>query len=77
LDEFSIDSIELGFIQLPKKIEEIRFTMASWTEDELQQADAVATEVAELILQEKFPISDKPNRYADEFSEICLEGMLV
>jgi hypothetical protein len=65
------DDVRLGYILLPKAIEETGACLAPWTPEELAQADHAAAEVVRHVRAEKFwPPSPGPFSY-DDFAVIC------
>jgi RecB family exonuclease len=69
-------AVGLGYIVLPKHTEQVGMRPAEWTEDELQEADAVARDVAAKVLDQQFwPPADEPPWSADEFAAICQDGV--
>ena len=65
------DDVRLGYILLPKAIEETGACLAPWTPEELAQADYAAAEVVRQVRAEKFwPPSPGPFSY-DDFAVIC------
>ena len=66
----------LGYIVLPKNTEQVGVRLAEWTDAELQEADAVARDVAAKVLDQQFwPPADEPPWSADEFAAICQDGV--
>ncbi len=68
-------SVLLGYITLPKLGEEVRFRVAKWTEEDLDEADATIIDAIRNIRAGNFfPPADM--RYVDEFSRICQDTVL-
>jgi ATP-dependent helicase/nuclease subunit B len=68
--------LELGYINLPKKLEDVKDSIAFWTEEELADADEQARRIVRAIRENQFwPPGDDPGLMA-EFAEICLESIL-
>ncbi|MCE9591693.1 MAG: PD-(D/E)XK nuclease family protein [Planctomycetes bacterium] len=68
--------VELGYIQLPKKLSEIRFAAAPWGEDELQAAVEKAHGVIRLVRAGVFWPPRYPVDFAEEFAGICQDEAL-
>ena len=75
LDEASSpDSVQLGYIVLPKDSGGVEFRVAEWTAEELEAADEVARDVIRGIRQQTFwPPADPPPDYSDAWAAICLD----
>lgn len=68
--------LELGYINLPKKLDDVKDAIAPWTAEELADADENAREIIRSIRENVFwPPSDAPGLMS-EFAEICLETIL-
>jgi RecB family exonuclease len=66
------EPVELGYILLPKDVAKVGASMAEWTEPELAEAIAVATDVARRIYHQQFwPPTYPPPEMLTEFSAIC------
>lgn len=67
----------LGYVTLPKDIAKVRFEVASWTEEELQDADELAWDIVRSIRAGRFEldVDRKPSPY-DSFARICQVGVL-
>jgi ATP-dependent helicase/nuclease subunit B len=73
----SIQSIQTGYIVLPKDTSKIDLLPSDWTEEELRSADERAAEVARAILDEQFwPPAPNPPRFEDDYSGICQDSVL-
>ena len=69
-------NLELGYINLPKKLDDVKDAIASWSEEELASADDQARQVIRDVRANRFwPPSDDPGLMS-EFAEICLETIL-
>jgi ATP-dependent helicase/DNAse subunit B len=68
--------VRLGYIVLPKDVEQVGEKLADWTEQELEQADATAKKIAGCVLDQQFwpPVEDPPFRPTD-FAAICQEDV--
>lgn len=67
--------VSLGYITLPKLGEEVRFRVARWTEDDLDEADKTIVEAIRNIRAGNF-FPPAEMRYLDEFSRICQDSVL-
>lgn len=67
--------VSLGYITLPKLGEEVRFRVAKWTEDDLDQADATIVDAIRNIRAGNF-FPPAEMQYIDEFSRICQDTVL-
>lgn len=65
--------VQLGYICLPKDTSQAGESIASWSEDELREADRTAEMVVRNVRAQRFwpPTQDVP--FADEFSAICMD----
>ncbi|MEM7314376.1 MAG: PD-(D/E)XK nuclease family protein, partial [Planctomycetota bacterium] len=67
----------IGYIILSKKLEDIRFDLANWTEAELASADEAATKVVEDVLAEVFwPPGKVEWANYDDYRHVLMEGIL-
>ncbi|HSG70005.1 MAG TPA: hypothetical protein VLA12_06290, partial [Planctomycetaceae bacterium] len=68
--------LELGYINLPKKLDDVKDAIAPWTAEELADADEIAREIIRSIRENVFwPPNENPGLMS-EFAEICLETIL-
>ncbi|MCS7047258.1 MAG: PD-(D/E)XK nuclease family protein, partial [Gemmataceae bacterium] len=70
--------IELGFFNLPKRLEEAGFRAASWDDAALRDAQAVARDVVRRLASESPfwpPVYDPVPKYMEEFAAICLDNV--
>ncbi len=66
------DNVRLGYIVLPKDVSKVGELWAEWDEETLAEADDVALQVAEAILNEEFwPPEEQPPGMMAEFAAIC------
>jgi hypothetical protein len=65
--------IELGYVLLPKKLEDVGFVKADWIEEELEGAIDRAERVIRAIRGGVFWPPREAGVYEDEFSAICME----
>lgn len=69
--------VRLGYILLPKDVSCVRFELADWTSDELDEADETARGVVRAIRQELFwPPACPPPSYSEDFAAICQDRVL-
>ncbi|WP_158545267.1 PD-(D/E)XK nuclease family protein [Bremerella cremea] len=67
--------VSLGYITLPKLGEEVRFRVAKWNEDDLDEADAtIVNAIRNIRAGNFFPPAEM--QYVDEFSRICQDTVL-
>lgn len=65
----------VGYVLIPKKLEEIGFDQASWTADQLADADEEARRIIRQIRNNIYwPPADKPPQYSEEFAAICQDN---
>jgi RecB family exonuclease len=68
--------VQLGYVQLPRDVSKIEFRLAEWSEEELQQADAVAADVVRGLRDEIFwPPTDPPPAYSEDYAWLCHDGV--
>ena len=66
--------VELGYFNLPKKMEDAGPEIAPWKDEALKEADAVAEMVIRRLRKFEFwPMAEKPPKYSDDFAAICLD----
>jgi RecB family exonuclease len=77
-DEFAdVDpaAVRLGYIVIPKSLDDIGHHLAEWTADDLTQADETASGVIRDIRAGIFgPPNGPPPAFFEEFAAICLDG---
>ena len=67
--------VSLGYITLPKLGEEVRFRVAKWSEEDLDEADAtIVNAIRNIRAGNFFPPAEM--QYVDEFSRICQDTVL-
>lgn len=74
--EPSSDQIELGYIVLPKKPEDVSFRAAAWTREQLDEAIDTAREVVRHIRAGHFEINPEYRSPFDSFARICQTTVL-
>ena len=68
---------DVGYIILSKKLEDIRFDLAKWSEAELADADQVAEDVVDGVLSERFwPPGKVEWADYDDYRNLLMEGIL-
>ena len=65
--------IELGYVLLPKKTEDVGFAQGEWDDDEIADGIATAERVIADIRAGIFWPPREATKYEDEFSAICME----
>lgn len=73
------ETLNLGYITIPKGAAQTKHHVTEWTVDDLASADETAREVIRRIRAnewEKFRPKDPPPAFFDEFSAICQDGRL-
>jgi ATP-dependent helicase/DNAse subunit B len=66
--------IQLGYVQLPKSIADVRFAPAEWTVEELLTADQRAREVVRGLRSQTFgPPRYPPPDFSEDFAGICMD----
>jgi RecB family exonuclease len=69
------DSVRLGYIVLPKDVAKAGVLWAEWDEQTLAEADDVALQVAEHIVNEEFwPPAAAPPELMQQFAAICQDN---
>ncbi len=64
--------ITTGYVLLPRKLDQIDFVAADFSEEELNQADEVARDVLRKIRENYFwPPNPIPPKFSEEFASIC------
>jgi len=58
--------VKLGYIILPKKLEEVGASFAEWTADELSDAEATAREVIRDLREKPFPYDSTTKSFPDD-----------
>jgi hypothetical protein len=75
--EIDQDSLEVGYIALPRDAQKIGYLPAPWTEDEFYEAYLLADEIIRKIrAQEFWPPNLTPPALDDGFAAICLDKAL-
>jgi hypothetical protein len=67
----------MGYVLLPKKLDDIGFDLANWSEQELAIADSISLEVVSKVLSETFWPPGKPEwADYDDYRHLLMEGIL-
>ncbi|MCA9121163.1 MAG: PD-(D/E)XK nuclease family protein [Planctomycetaceae bacterium] len=70
--------VRLGYITLSKDTSRIDFLEAQWSEDDLAQADARASEIVRCVRREHFwPPTDPPPDFSEDFAAICQDRVFA
>ena len=71
------EPFKLGYIALPKDVSLIDAYFAEWTDEELDEAEKVASEIVGKVLDEQFwPMTEPSHPYRRDFSAICQDHVL-
>ncbi|MEX0745435.1 MAG: PD-(D/E)XK nuclease family protein [Phycisphaeraceae bacterium] len=69
--------VELGYMNLPKKLAEVKLSLADWDDDALAEAratrDAVVGQLRDCCY---WPPSDDPPTFSDEFAAVCADAAI-
>ena len=69
-------NIQMGYVMLPKKLEEVGFQLARWNAEEIEQADRAAIDIIRKIRRGCFwPPNPKPPQYSEDFAAICQDNV--
>ena len=72
----NFDNVILGYVLLPKKLDEIGFVSVEWDRPVLLDADEKAREIIRKLRKAQFwPPSDKPPMYSDDLAAICQDNV--
>lgn len=71
------DDVHLGYVVLPRDVRETKFELASWSKQELAEADEVAAEVVRDLRRGRFwpPSSPAPD-FSEAYADICQDARL-
>ncbi|MBW3542501.1 MAG: PD-(D/E)XK nuclease family protein, partial [Planctomycetes bacterium] len=68
--------VELGYIALPRNLEDVGHRLAGWSDHELREADTVAQDIVRRVLNQEFwPLRDVRDNWFDELAGICQDGV--
>ncbi|MDA1013023.1 MAG: PD-(D/E)XK nuclease family protein [Planctomycetota bacterium] len=68
--------IKLGYIVLPKDTAQVDRILADWDDDQLAEADMVASMIARCVTEERFwPPLETPRGWFQEYAAICQDGV--
>lgn len=66
------DTLQLGYVLLPRTIKDVAFDQADWDPDELKEADELTSEIVQQIQQGRFwPPNPEPPLYSEQYAAIC------
>ncbi len=72
------ETVRLGYVLLPKSVDNVGFQLAEWSLDELKQADEVARDVVRGIRAGRFwPPADSGSDKFPEFAAICQDDVFA
>ncbi len=70
-------SFELGYVLLPRDTARTGFSLANWTEAQLQEADDLAGATIRSIRREEFwPPADPPPEFSEDLAVICQDHVI-
>lgn len=76
VDGADFSNVVMGFILLPRNLDQVGFHPAEWSAELLTQADETARDVIRKIRAESFwPPNPKPPQYSEEFAVICQDNV--
>ena len=76
LDGYDLSEVQLGFILLPRKIEEVRFETLECSQNELKQADDQVRDIIRKIRGNQYwPPQRKPPKYSENVAGICQDNV--
>lgn len=66
------DTLQLGYVLLPRTIKDVAFDKAAWDAEELDTADKLTSEIVSKIQQRVFwPPSPEPPPFSEQYAAIC------
>ncbi|MFT7633973.1 MAG: ATP-dependent helicase/nuclease subunit B, partial [Mariniblastus sp.] len=69
-------NVLMGYILLPKKLDDVGFHQADWTTEQLNQADEQAKSIIRSIRANEYSkMAEKPPLYSDDFAAICQDNI--
>ncbi|MFM7561403.1 MAG: RecB family exonuclease, partial [Planctomycetota bacterium] len=70
------DSLQLGYVLLPRTIKDVAFDKAAWDAEELASADKLTGEIVNKIQQKVFwPPSPEPPPFSEQYAAICQDSV--
>ncbi len=69
--------LRLGYILLPRELDKVGKSLASWSESDLLSADAEARKVVRRIRKGDFHKVEEPPPFSEAYAAICQDGLLV
>lgn len=70
----AVESARLGYILLPKDLGKTGHSLASWTVEELDSADAEARRVVRAVRAEDFRMAEQAPDFFEEYAAICQDA---
>lgn len=69
-------NVDMGYILLPKKLDDVGFHLATWTDEQLATADETAKDIIRKIREGVyFPKNPRPPQYSEAFAAICQDNV--
>ena len=76
LTGLDLSRVQLGYILLPRELNKTGFSVASWTEDKLAEADELMRTIIRGVRTEKFwPPASRAPKYSEKFAAICQDAV--
>lgn len=76
LSGYDLTEVQLGFVLLPRKIEDVRFEALECSTQELVQADDQVKDIIRRIRGNQYwPPNPKPPKYSEAFAGICQDNV--
>ena len=70
------DNVLMGYILLPKNLDDVGFHMADWSPELLATADDTARDVIRQLREGVFwPPTERPPQYSEDFAAICQDNV--
>ncbi len=75
IQSLNLDTVNLGYVLLPKQIDRVRFSLLECTSEQLAEADEQVESIVRQIRGGKFwPPKAKPPEYSQDFAGICQDN---
>lgn len=75
-NHFNFSSVKCGYVLLPRDSNSVEFVVASWSDEDYQSAEAVASDVIRNIRRGQFwPPTDPPPAFSEPFAMICQDDV--
>lgn len=76
LDGYDREQVQLGYILLPRDLSKVQFAPATWSSDQLAEADQLACAIVRDIRRNQFwPPARVAPMYSEDFAGICQDGV--